>query len=56
MKPGTILMALGALIICFTAVSAYYVGLFNLSMLLLGVAGLILVGVGASRRWERARL
>lgn len=49
-------MTLGALIICFIAVAAYYVGLFNLPMLLVGVAGLILLGVGASKRWERARL
>ena len=55
MKPGTILMALGALIIVFVAYGAYMVEAFNFPMLALGVVGLILAGVGASRRWERAK-
>lgn len=56
MKPGTILMALGILIIAFVAYGSYMVGAFNSTMLALGVVGLILAGVGASKRWERAKL
>lgn len=53
MKRGTILLALGAAILLFVAVAAYYVGTFNFPMLLVGLAGLVVAGVGASRRWER---
>lgn len=53
MKPGMILIALGAAIIVFVALAIYYVGAFNFPMLLMGLAGVILAGVGASRRWER---
>lgn len=55
MKRGTILITLGALIVAFIAVSTYYVGVFNLPMLVLGLAGLVVAGVGASQRWERPR-
>jgi len=54
MKPGTILITLGLLIIAFVAYGAYMVSAFNFPMLALGVVGLILAGVGASKRWERA--
>lgn len=47
-------MALGILIIAFVAYGSYMVGAFNSTMLALGVVGLILAGVGASKRWERA--
>lgn len=53
MKPGTILLAIGALIILFFLFLTYYGGTVTLLSLLLGVAGLITAGVGASRRWER---
>lgn len=53
MKPGTILLVIGAAIILFVAVATYYVGTFNFPMLLVGLAGAIVAGVGASRRWER---
>lgn len=55
MKRGTILLILGLAVILFVAVSAYYVGMFNFPMLALGVAGLVVAGVGASQRWERAK-
>lgn len=55
MKPGTILLIIGIAIILFVAYGAFMAGTFNVIMLLLGVAGLIVAGVGASRRWERAR-
>lgn len=55
MKRGTILLTIGLLIVAFVAVSVYYVGLFNLPMFLTGVAGLVVAGVGASQRWERAK-
>lgn len=54
MKPGTTLLVIGLAILAFTALAVYYVGLVTLPMILLGVAGLIVAGVGASRRWERA--
>lgn len=47
-------MALGILIIAFVAYGSHMVGAFNSTMLALGVVGLILAGVGASKRWERA--
>ena len=54
MKPGTILMAIGIALVLFIALATFYVGTFTGPMLALGVAGLIVAGVGASRRWERA--
>lgn len=48
-------MALGCLIVAFIAVATYYVGTFTLPMLVLGLAGLVVAGVGASQRWERPR-
>ena len=54
MKRGTILMALGLALVLFIALATFYVGTFTLPMLALGVAGLVVAGVGASQRWERA--
>ena len=54
MKPGTILLIIGLAILAFTALALFYVGTMTPFMLVLGVAGLIVAGVGASRRWERA--
>lgn len=54
MKRGTILLTLGTLLVLLIALATFYVGTFTLPMLGLGVAGLILAGVGASQRWERA--
>ena len=47
--------AFAATIVLFIAVSTYYIETFTLPMLLLGVAGLVVAGVGASQRWERPR-
>lgn len=47
-------MALGLAVIVFTAMAVYFVGTFNFPMLALGVVGLVVAGVGASKRWERA--
>lgn len=46
-------MVLGAALVAFIAVATVYVGVFTLPMLVLGVAGLVVAGVGASQRWER---
>ena len=54
MKRGTILLTIGLAILAFAALAVYYVGMVNLPMILLGVAGLVVAGVGASQRWERA--
>lgn len=54
MKRGTILLIIGLAILAFTAMAVYYVGQVNFPVIALGVAGLIVAGVGASRRWERA--
>jgi hypothetical protein len=54
MKRGTILLTIGLALVLFIAVATYYVGTMTLPMLGLGVAGLVLAGVGASQRWERA--
>ena len=54
MKPGTILLALGLALVLFIALATVSMGTITLPMLGLGVAGLIVAGVGASRRWERA--
>jgi hypothetical protein len=55
MKRGTILLTIGSLIVAFIAFATFYVGSFTLTMLLLGLAGLVVAGVGASQRWERPR-
>lgn len=54
MKPGTILIIIGAALIAFVALAVFSTGLFNFPMLGVGVVGLVVAGVGASRRWERA--
>ena len=55
MKRGTILLTIGVLILAFAAVAVYYVGQVNFPVIALGIAGLVVAGVGASQRWERAK-
>jgi hypothetical protein len=53
MKRGTILLIIGTALVLFIALATFYVGTFTLPMLGLGVAGLVVAGIGASQRWER---
>ena len=55
MKRGTILLVIGIAILAFVAMAVYYVGQVNFPVIALGVAGLVVAGIGASQRWERAK-
>lgn len=55
MKRGTILLTIGAFIIALMALATYFMQEVTLVPVLVGLAGLVVAGVGASQRWERAK-
>ncbi len=55
MKRGTILLTIGAFIIVLMAAAIFFMQEVTAVPLLVGLAGLVVAGVGASQRWERAK-
>lgn len=55
MKRGTILLTIGLAIVALMVLAVYYMQTVSLVPVLVGLAGLVVAGVGASQRWERAK-